>query len=259
MKMGKGLYLLLFYNLIFITSKTTYEGIDTLTPHLLYEYAKQNYLLPNNKDNYANINYMIIDPENYLKSADLSKIKNKMQLLYDRFNLSSYIILISHLQLNNDEKTSNISDEIERFTSYFNYMLYKNEQFYNDNMALITVFFIKERKMRMRTGRLVKEIITDDEALNILRNRKKNLRRGNYYKVIDKLIDDIYQVYEDTFIYHKNVLDKNIGTIFFYIIFFIVICVCKLRDRIVNMFNIIETLIIYMNSNLKLIKKYIIF
>ena len=228
MKFRKNeIYLLLLYILSFVSCKTVYEGIDTWSPELLYKYAKHNYLSSNNQQNISDINYMLVDPENYLKNANLSKIYNKMKLLYDKFNVSTYIILISHLQLNEDKKNSNMNSAIEKFTSYFNYMIYKDNYFYNDNYALTAAFFIKERKMRMRTGRLVKEIITDDEASNLLRKRKDDLRRENYFNVVNKLLDDIYKIYEDKVIYHRNHFDKDIGSLFLYIIFVIMMIICK--------------------------------
>ena len=50
--------------------------------------------------------------------------------------------------------------------------------------------------MRMRTGRFIKNTITDDDALKILNNRKDELRNEKYYKVAYDLIDDIYSTYE---------------------------------------------------------------
>ena len=231
--MKKEVYFLIFFSLFIIQGKTVYEGIDTWSPELLYEYAKKNYLSSNNIENISNIKYMLVDPENYLKNKDLSSINQKMELLYDKFNISIFIILISHLQLNKDKK-STLSSEIERFTSYFNYMIYKEDQFYNDNFALTTSFFIKDRKMRMRTGRRVKEVITDDEALNLLRRRKNDLREENYYDVVDNLLDDIYQILEDELIYHKNYFQKNKNKIIALILFLLfVICVFYL-ERIIR-------------------------
>ena len=208
------LYFLILYQLCFVINKTLYEGIDTRTPELLYEYAKQKYLSINKRENISNIEYMIIDPENYLKNANLSGIIDKMESLYANYNVSTYIILISHLQTNN----SNINAEVERFTSYFNYMIYKDNMLYNDNYALTTVFFIKDRKMRMRTGRLVREKISDKLALNLLRKRKDNLRRENYYGVVNELLEDIYDIYEGKY---ENSLIKNI----FGIILIIILCI----------------------------------
>ena len=209
---------------------------------------------------------MIVDPENYLKNAYLPKIEYKMQLLYDKFNVSTYIILISHLQLNEEQKNQDMNSAIERFTSYFNYMIYKDNYFYNDNYALTTAFFIKERKMRMRTGRLVKEIITDDDASNLLRKRKDDLRSENYYNVVDKLLDDIYKIYEDKLIYHRNTNDKDIGGLFIFIIFIIIILFnkcgfCKMTDLFRNRNSYqpyrSNTSISYENQKAKKIKEFL--
>ena len=74
-------------------------------------------------------------------------------------------------------------------------------------MSLSTVFFIKDRKMRMRTGKLLRNIINDNIALDILNKRKDDLRKKDYFKVIDGLIDDIIKEYTNTN-YFKRIKDK---------------------------------------------------
>ena len=147
-------------------------GIKEWDSDILYDYTKKYYLGDNPNKN-TNLKHMIIDPENYLKDADLSNINSLMETLYIKFKIQSYIILISHIKtpFQNYLNIEKFNADIERFVSKFNYIMHRDNSFYEDNMTLTTVFFIKDRKMRMRTGRALREIIKDKDALNILNRR----------------------------------------------------------------------------------------
>jgi len=189
------MFLFLLLYLLFLINASTYY--TKWTPDLLFDYTKIE-ILSYNRYNF-NINYMIIDPENYLNYADLSEIAGKMKKIYEEYNINTYIILISELQLNG--YYSDINNEVERFVSYFNYYLNGYSQ-YNDSMSVTTAFFIKQRKMRMRTGKYARKIISDRKALEIINARKDDLRSENYYNVVNKLLDDIY--YKCTLDYYSN-------------------------------------------------------
>lgn len=200
------IFLFLIQNLIFTIKSTT-----IWTPQSLYEYAESNILKSYYKRYNFNINYMLIDPENHLSNADLSKIFNKMKNLYKDYKINAYIILISNFEY--DKNKADINDEVKKFTSYFNYMLQKGNSLYNDSMALTTVFFLNNRKMRMRTGKQLRKTISDWKALKILNNRKSDLRSQNYYNVVDKLLDDIifyYRFYSFFYKYLKQIIITSI-------------------------------------------------
>lgn len=189
------MFLFLLLYLLFLINASTYY--TKWTPDLLFDYTKIE-ILSYNRYNF-NINYMIIDPENYLNYADLSEIASKMKKIHEEYKINTYIILISELQLNG--YYSDINNEVERFVSYFNYYLNGYSK-YNDSMSVTTAFFIKQRKMRMRTGKYARKIISDRKALEILNARKDDLRSENYYNVVNKLLDDIY--YKCTLDYYSN-------------------------------------------------------
>lgn len=173
---------------------------------------------------------MLIDPENHLSNADLSKIFNKMKNLYKDYKINSYIILISNFEF--DKYKSDINEEVKKFTSYFNYILQKGNSLYNDSMALTTVFFLNNRKMRMRTGKLLRKILSDNTALKILNNRKSDLRNQNYYNVVDKLLDDIIFYYRFYSFFYKY-LNQIIITFFIIIIsiIYIIIRLCYVPEN----------------------------
>ena len=189
------MFLFLLLYLLFLINASTYY--TKWTPDLLFDYTKIE-ILSYNRYNF-NINYMIIDPENYLNYADLSEIASKMKKIHEEYKINTYIILISELQLNG--YYSDINNEVERFVSYFNYYLNGYSK-YNDSMSVTTAFFIKQRKMRMRTGKYARKIISDRKALEIINARKDDLRSENYYNVVNKLLNDIY--YKCTLDYYSS-------------------------------------------------------
>ena len=223
---------LIMTNVNFVFDKISFEGIKTWSPDLLYEYANYKYLSQNNKNESFNINYMLLDPENYLKNGNISKIQDKMKLIYDKYNISTYIILISHLEIIENIDSTEFNYEVKRFASYFNFILHKNYENFKDDMSITTVFFIKEHKMRMRTGYSVKSIISDQDALDILKKRRTNLRSEKYYDVVNDLLFDIYKVYYE---YYDNLLDKRKDILLFFgVLIMIIITFCIIYLLIKN-------------------------
>jgi hypothetical protein len=203
-------------------------------PYSLYDYIKKHYLESNNPNKSTNLQHMVVDPENYLKGADLSEINSMMKTLYEKYKINSYIILISHMDKyknkNTDDEEYDINSAIEIFVSKFNYQMLRDNSFYEDNMTLTTIFFIKDRKMRMRTGRALRETIKDKDALNILNKRKNDLRKENYHKVVYDLINDVYFTYESNSEYYNSFFYKYKETILTTIFWVILIMVCIIRS-----------------------------
>ena len=229
-------YILLFFvNIHYIYSKNKTKSQNPQNsgvknkiwdPDSLYDYTKENFLSKNNPNKESNLKHMIVDPENYLKNADLSEINHNMKILYDKFKINNYIFLISHLEIpsykKNRKEEIDMNSEVERFVSKFNYIMYRDNSFYEDNMTLTIIFFIKDRKMRMRTGRSLREIIKDKDALNILNKRRQDLRDKNYYKVVYDIINDVHDTYISNYEYYNSFFYKNQSNIIIAIIFLII-------------------------------------
>ena len=62
---------------------------------------------------------MILDPEHYLKKGQIEIIENKLKNLYEKINITIFISLISHIDLD-QEKNNDINDKIKRFVLYLN-------------------------------------------------------------------------------------------------------------------------------------------
>ena len=160
-------------------------------PVSLYDYVSKTYLNPSNPSLYSNIQHMIVDPERYLQYADLREARQFMHLLYENYNISSHVFFISHM-----ESKYKLDEEIASFVSQLSYLLYKNYEIYDEKMTLTAVFFIKDRKMRIRTSKDLRQILTDYDCLNILNRRKNDLINYNYQQVVNGLMRDIFDFYE---------------------------------------------------------------
>ena len=214
---------------IFSSSEDPVIGGQKWTPESLYQYVSNTFLNPNNPRLPKNIEHMIVDPDNYLQYADLRDADQYMNLLYGEYNISTHIFFISEMK-----SKFKLDEEIAEFVSKLSYNLYKNYVIYDEKMTLTAVFFIKDRKMRIRTCKNLREILTDYDCLNILNRRKSDLRENNFQEVANGLIKDIYYTYKRKLQYKDsdNEYDNFIvlGTILF-IIALTVICSLMIKEK----------------------------
>ena len=134
-----------------------------------------------------------------------------MYTLYEKHKVSIHLFFISLM----DEKYKT-DEAFAAFVDRLSYLIYNNHDNYNENKTLTAVFFIKDRKMRIRTTKALREIISDDDALNILNKRKKDLKIFNYEEVVNGLMRDIFKTY------NKNLENPNGSSILFISILFII-------------------------------------
>ena len=204
--------------IIFIYSSSedpVYYG-QIWTPETLYDYVSKTYLNPNNPRLASNINYMIVDPERYLEYADLKEAYQYMDILYEKYNISSHIFFISSMQ-----NKFKLDEEIASFVSKLSYLLYKNYEIYDEKMTLTAVFFIKDRKMRIRTSKELREILTDYDSLNILNRRKNDLIKKNYQQVANGLMRDIFNTYK----YKLENKDSDNNALLYTVLFIVVVII----------------------------------
>ena len=187
------------------------------TPESLYQHVSNTYLNPNNPRLPKNMEHMIVDPENYLQYADLRDANQYMNLLYENYNMSTHVFFVSEMQ-----SKFKLDEEIPEFVSKLSYYMYKNYAIYDEKMTLTAVFFIKDRKMRIRTSKNLREILTDYDCLNILNRRKNDLRDNNFQEVANGLMKDIYYTYKRKLEYKDSDHEYDnflvLGTILFIIV-----------------------------------------
>lgn len=214
--MLKTRFIFLFY-FLFQLSLINSASVDPVTnpkswtPDTLYKKLKETYLHQNNPNYNTNLKYMLFDPEYYLQEANLQDAYNAMYTLYEKYNVSTHVFFISSM----DEKYKT-DEAYAAFADRLSYLIYNNNDKYNDNATLTAIFFIKDRKMRIRTTKALRQIITDDDALNILNKRKKDLKNSNFEEVANGLMMDIFKTYS------RNVENPNSHTIILLTILFII-------------------------------------
>ena len=199
------------FSLINSSSIDPVNNPKSWTPDTLYNRLKETYLHPNNPQYKQNLQYMLFDPEFYLQGGDLQEAYNAMYTLYEKYNVSTHVFFISYM----DEKYKT-DEAFAAFADRLSYLIYNNHDNYNENLTLTAVFFIKDRKMRIRTTRNLRKIITDDDALNILNRRKKDLRNSNFEEVANGLMMDIFKTYT------KNIENTDGNMILLLTILFII-------------------------------------
>jgi hypothetical protein len=133
-----------------------------------------------------------------------------MYTLYDKYNISTHVFFISGMQ----EKFK-IDEAYANFVNKLSYIMYKDNELYNEEKTITAVFFIKDRKMRIRTTRELREILTDDDALDILNRRKKDLKGNNFQEVANGLIKDILSTYQRNMMYKSSNNEMLLYTILF--------------------------------------------
>ena len=178
-----------------------------------------NYIEFEQTNKQLNKNYFLIDPNKFLetnKKNDMILIENAQKKLFEKTKIPNYIIFISNINLK--------KESIEEFT--FSIAGYISKQFPDVNItnSIITVFSINDRKMRIRTGTILKKIISDSNCLIILNNRKNKLRLKNYIQVTLDLINDIDLAYNSQLIQPMSEITILIIIILIIIIIGIIYC-----------------------------------
>ena len=185
----------------------------TWTVMKLYKYLNDTYLHRNNPNYDKNMRYMIFDPENYCKYEELEEGNNALQILSEKYNISTYIFLISYMK----DKHKNESEEVyDIYIDKLNYLIYRDHKDYEENTTLTVCFFIKENKMRIRTPPGLKKIYTNSENLNILNRRKRDLAKNNFKDVANGVAKDIYKTYI------RKTQDSNTNIIIIFTVIFII-------------------------------------
>jgi len=204
------LYFIILFTIVYSSSLDPVNNPRYWTVDDLYQNLKSTLLNPNNPTYAQNIKYLIYDPEFYLAHADLREAYNGMYTLYDKYNISTHVFFISGMK----EKYK-IDEAYANFANKLSYNMYKDNELYNEEKTITAVFFIKDRKMRIRTTRELREILTDDDALDILNRRKKDLKGNNFQEVANGLIKDIISTYQRNMMYKDNNNEMLLYTILF--------------------------------------------
>lgn len=199
--------LLLLISLISITYSSSEDPVkDPITwdPESLFQFTKDRFFNYENPRRNQNLQYMIVDPEGYLNNADLKEAYKYMEILHSKYNVSNHVFIVSKMK-----NKYGVDEAIAYFVSKLCYLLYKDNSLYDDKKTLTTVFFIKDRKMRMRTSKQLREVITDFDASEILKNRKNDLKKNNFEAVVNGLMKNIYNTYKYNLEHPTGFFEEN--------------------------------------------------
>ena len=87
--------------------------------------------------------------------------------------------------------------------------MYRENNFYEDDMTLMSIIFVNEAKIKIRRGLKLRTIIQEKDVINIVGAREIDLLEGNYYKVVKELINDISKIYIENYKYYNSYFYKN--------------------------------------------------
>ena len=154
-------------------------------------YINNNQIILNDKKT-----HFIYDESNYTKldinSDKMNYLYQKQEEIFSKYNISNYIFITDNLN-ENLESIKNATFNLCRYLS----------NYFSINMAesVVALFSIETRRVRIRTGEITKESITDDEASEMINNLGSYLREKKYYEAWIKLIENIDYYYNtNTFI-----------------------------------------------------------
>ena len=134
--------------------------------------------------------HFIYDESNYTKldinSTKMNYLYQKQEDIFSKYNISNYIFIVDHL----NENLESIEDATFNLCRYLS-------NYFNISMAesVVALFSMETRRVRIRTGEITKESITDDEAEKMIDNLGSYLRGQKYYEAWIKLIEDIDYYY----------------------------------------------------------------
>ena len=134
--------------------------------------------------------HFIYDESNYTKldinSTKMNYLYQKQEDIFSKYNISNYIFIVDHL----NENPESIEDATFNLCRYLS-------NYFNISMAesVVALFSMETRRVRIRTGEITKESITDDEAEKMIDNLGSYLRGQKYYEAWIKLIEDIDYYY----------------------------------------------------------------
>ena len=138
------------------------------------------------------VEYIVIDPDNRLNTTVKNEIYNKMIELNNRNsnNLINYIMIINKI---NETEKNDLGNLLDNFSSKMKDIFEKYGHTEND--TLISAFAIDTKQLKIKIGENIKIYLTDYKVKKILQNREDDIKNNNYDKIMEGLMNDIYNYY----------------------------------------------------------------
>lgn len=181
----------------------------------LFQYMSKKYISLNNSQQIKELQYMIIDPNEYLKNEDLNECSKNLELLYKEYKVTFFIFIINSIKEN-----TVLSYQLRDFMYKINSEINKYNKDYEGNKVISALFSVEDNKMLIRVGSECRKLLSDSEALNILKKRKDDLKNKNFKNMINIFSKDILDSYAKN--YDKiQTNSPSLFKIIFYILIFV--------------------------------------
>lgn len=159
------------------------------TVEKLYKYLKDTYLHHNNPNYGKNIKYMIFDPEYYVDIEKIQQSINSLEALYDKYNISTHIFLISHVRERHKKE-----ETYTKFTEKLSSLIKKEHEMYEEK-TITVIFFMRDKKARLISS-TSKKLISDEDALSMINRRKIDFKEKRYLEGIEAFTKDLLKTYQ---------------------------------------------------------------
>ena len=181
----------------------------------LFQYMSKKYLSLNNLQQIKELQYMIIDPNEYLKNEDLNECSQNMELLYKEYKVTFFIFIINSIKEN-----TVLSYQLRDFMYKINLEINKYNKDYEGNKVITALFSVEDNKMLIRVGSECRKLLSDSEALKIIKKRKDDLKNKKFKNMINIFSKDILDAYAKN--YEKiQTNSPSLFKIIFYILIFL--------------------------------------
>jgi len=174
----------------------------------LLEYIKLKYLTADNKtNNISEFHYMIIDSNEYIKNNDLLLLKNNLEKLYKEYNITCFLYILNTVKKNTELNYNLKSFNNKLFAEIHKYILF------DQYSTLSLIFQIEDDKMNIRLGSSCRNIISDSEAFQILKDNSNYLTN----KQINILLKKFFSSFINKYFHNYHQYIKNERNIFSYL------------------------------------------
>ena len=170
----------------------------------LFDYIKLKFLTVDNKtNNLSEFHYMIIDSNEYIKNNDLILLKNNLEKLYKEYNITCFLYI-----LNNVKKNTELNYNLKYFNDKLFSEIHKYISF-DECSTLSLLFQVGDDKMNIRLGSYCRNIISDSEAFQILKDNGNYLTNKQVNILLKKFFSSFINKYSHN--YHQYIKgNKNI-------------------------------------------------
>ena len=146
----------------------------------------------------------------------MNELTYNFELLYEEFKVTSFFFIVNSIKEN-----TILNYQLRDFMSKVNYEIYKYKKNYDEKKIISALFSIENNKMFIRVGSSCRQILSDSEAMKLLRKRKEDLNKKNITKILNDLSKDILLTYRKNYEKTLNKANPSALKIIFYIIIFI--------------------------------------